>query len=665
VPAMGCIDDGLGVDTCPHTPGQFLCFFQGTPLDCPPQWLNCLGTTCVEYFLKFQSLINPADQVIVPDFQIVGRTIYAAQLPGLTISELAQAAQGNFAATGFTNGPGTGMESIPEADHGDPVQLEIWSKATNRLVAIVGQYDSNLITLGDIDRGRFLALTPVTDEAGGLSEMRIASTYGRREPGDESRLPDADGDGRPDFFDRCKMVPDFGQRDADGDGFGNACDPDIDQDLLVTAADVAAIEACEGADLTVEQLVIEPLNGAYGLDGDEAEPPDPAEVLMAVQCRAMDLNGDLRVDPTDTGIATSMLGLPPGPSAFAASTSSCGTVCDDGVDCTHDFCDATTSQCVSVPSNCDDGDVCTVDTCDLIVGCQSAPLDCDDGNPCTEDRCDPTAGGCIHDPLPNGRSCDDEDLCTDGEFCDDGFCVGGTSTLCNDGDPCTLDACDPGTGQCVVSGSACDDGNDCTEDLCGAGGCQNVALNGDPCDDGDACTGDEICRIGECGGGAPVDCDDGDACTVDTCDALAGCSSAPIDCNDGNDCTEDLCDPARGHCINPPVTVGDPGPIFFMDQGTIQWPFTPGPKHWNLYRGTIPAEGMGSRPPGAEYDHVCFESADFLLDGATTTQDYMAPALGTAFYYAATEEVECVEGDPGADSAGVLRPLAFPCITPP
>ena len=49
-------------------------------------------------------------------------------------------------------------------------------------------------------------------------------------------------------------------------------------------------------------------------------------------------------------------------------------VCDDGLDCTFDFCDPNTGQCVhiSIDSNCDDGD------------------------PCTQDICDPASGGCIH-----------------------------------------------------------------------------------------------------------------------------------------------------------------------------------------------------------------------------------------------------------------------------
>ena len=42
--------------------------------------------------------------------------------------------------------------------------------------------------------------------------------------------PDADGDGVPDLEDNCPTVPNIDQTDEDGDGIGDACDPDIDTD---------------------------------------------------------------------------------------------------------------------------------------------------------------------------------------------------------------------------------------------------------------------------------------------------------------------------------------------------------------------------------------------------------------------------------------------------
>lgn len=56
-------------------------------------------------------------------------------------------------------------------------------------------------------------------------------------------VADVDGDGVPDVFDNCSTIangmnePDINQLDSDMDGFGNICDPDYDNDGLVTATD--------------------------------------------------------------------------------------------------------------------------------------------------------------------------------------------------------------------------------------------------------------------------------------------------------------------------------------------------------------------------------------------------------------------------------------------
>jgi hypothetical protein len=44
--------------------------------------------------------------------------------------------------------------------------------------------------------------------------------------------------------DNCLVRANASQRDADGDGAGNTCDGDLDQDELLTSADLAAIRAC-------------------------------------------------------------------------------------------------------------------------------------------------------------------------------------------------------------------------------------------------------------------------------------------------------------------------------------------------------------------------------------------------------------------------------------
>ncbi|MCP3979690.1 MAG: hypothetical protein GY716_10245, partial [bacterium] len=72
--------------------------------------------------------------------------------------------------------------------------------------------------------------------------------------------------------------------------------------------------------------------------------------------------------------------------------------------------------------------------------CTNTPVDCDDNNACTLDSCDPTTGECVHEPI-----------------------------VCDDGDECTVDSCDPATGQCIFDPLSCDDGDPCTVDTCEGG----------------------------------------------------------------------------------------------------------------------------------------------------------------------------------------------------
>ncbi len=50
---------------------------------------------------------------------------------------------------------------------------------------------------------------------------------------------DTDGDGIDDSADNCTLVENADQRDTNGDGFGNACDPDLDNNGVVNFADIA------------------------------------------------------------------------------------------------------------------------------------------------------------------------------------------------------------------------------------------------------------------------------------------------------------------------------------------------------------------------------------------------------------------------------------------
>ncbi|MEM7083585.1 MAG: dockerin type I domain-containing protein [Pseudomonadota bacterium] len=52
-------------------------------------------------------------------------------------------------------------------------------------------------------------------------------------------IGDADGDNKADDLDNCSAVANSTQIDADGDGYGNACDPDLNNDNIVNFLDLA------------------------------------------------------------------------------------------------------------------------------------------------------------------------------------------------------------------------------------------------------------------------------------------------------------------------------------------------------------------------------------------------------------------------------------------
>jgi hypothetical protein len=90
---------------------------------------------------------------------------------------------------------------------------------------------------------------------------------------------DTDNDGIPDTSDNCTLVFNPSQRDTDGDGFGNMCDPDFDNDGVVNAADLAYLRS----------------------------------VFFTADALA-DLDGDGIVNAADLSILRTMFFGPPGPS---------------------------------------------------------------------------------------------------------------------------------------------------------------------------------------------------------------------------------------------------------------------------------------------------------------------------------------------------------------
>ncbi len=150
------------------------------------------------------------------------------------------------------------------------------------------------------------------------------------------------------------------------------------------------------------------------------------------------------------------------------------------------------------------------------------------------------------------------------------------------------------------------------------------------------------------------------ACYDNTCLGLPDGTS----CNDGNACTgPDVC--LSGACHGNSLLLDNVMPVLFTSQAAFSWPVTSGATYWNSYRGTIPAGLLGSRTSDTRYDQTCYENADALMDGSTTSTDASSPPEGTGYYYLVSAVGPCGEGLLGTQTSGQSIPNSSPCPTPP
>jgi len=110
-----------------------------------------------------------------------------------------------------------------------------------------------------------------------------------------AEVPDLDGDGIGDSEDNCLDMPNTSQLDTDADGFGNACDADYNNDLIVAGPDFIDLSGAQGS-----------------VEGE----PNYAEEF--------DADGDGSIGGTEFILLSSSYAGPPGPSGLAcAGTAPC------------------------------------------------------------------------------------------------------------------------------------------------------------------------------------------------------------------------------------------------------------------------------------------------------------------------------------------------------
>ena len=370
---------------------------------------------------------------------------------------------------------------------------------------------------------------------------------------------------------------------------------------------VTFVVVCAGASAACP----EPPHGEPEVDTRERE--GPAEVstdpdLEVARPETVVVDPDTSVGPPDTEatLPDTEVAVP------ACPVGTSGRACDDGQPCTDDAC--LEGRCTHPPRSgpCDDGDLCTEgDHCEM-GRCVGAAMACPAPGACRTVRCEPSTG-CVVADAPAKSGCDDGNACTTGTACALGTCRG-TLIRCDDGDPCSDDYCDSTTG--------CSHRN-----------------NRAPCDDGDRCTLEDRCEDGRCRGVAALTCctddlacDDGDGCTTDRCEG-ASCAHRPLACDDGDRCTRDECD--AGTCTHVAWSLPAGGLAVADFEGDLgAWRFASSNPlvGWRADRAWA-ASGATSLycgdTPGLSYDHGptrASASTRFLVPPGTPTIDMMVKA---------------------------------------
>jgi hypothetical protein len=241
-----------------------------------------------------------------------------------------------------------------------------------------------------------------------------------------------------------------------------------------------------------------------------------------------------------------------------------GARCDDGSTCSYPL--------LADDTSCDDAQACSAEsTCRDGVCTPLTSLDCDDKNPCTDDTCGEPAG-CL--TTNNTRSCDDDDACTERDFCIAGSCTGTPKDCSGLSDACNRGECQRPSGACkaipLAQSVGCDDANSCTSlDQCNAGRCGG---SGDACGpNASACSAGNpnqcTCKSGflDDGSGLCVpmnnECASANPCSPDaTCfdtsntdgDAICTCnqgySGNGAQCQAVDVCHDNPCGDGRGTC---------------------------------------------------------------------------------------------------------------------
>ncbi len=473
--------------------------------------------------------------------------------------------------------------------------------------------------------------------------------------------PDIDGDTLANASDNCPNIPNLGQANCDGGSQGDVCDPcpcdsanDGDNDGVCAGLGFNApkIDDQDNCPLVFNPPVqgVQPDTNSDG-EGDACDPDIDGDgdlnqndnCVYIVNANQLNSDGDIRGFVCDCNDASNAVWEKPSTldSLRLVRHDLCAnfactqslTACGSNIDCVHDFCDS--FNCTQSFGVCDTNADCEQDHCTNFT-CSLGGNGCSTSVDCTFDFC--ANKSCT----VGGNACTTDAACV-ADACSNKKCTEGAHLSCTSNATCTNSPTDICVGECLLGGNACVSNTACTLDRC-QGECTGPGIV--TCTSNAACTQD-VCR-GNCSVSTSTTCTNDTPCTAPQTDLCKGnCSLSSTQCVDDSPCTQTQTDLCKGTCALTDVVCTTDGSCVGASADTLRWKPPASLGATSVVYDTLRSLNKQNFTAST----TCVETNG--VDQRTT--DATLPAVNNPLFYLIRTENNCPESNMGYTSGGAAH----------